>query len=343
MKIVIATDAWKPQVNGVVTTLSKTADTLRAAGHDVLMITPEGRRSFPCPSYPEIRLAFFQGRRIAREIDAFRPDCIHIATEGPLGLATRRFCKRRGLAFTTSYHTQFPEYVRARVPLPIAWTYALLRRFHRRASWTMVATPSMQTLLRDRGFDNIVTWTRGVDTSLFTPEPRHRYDLPAPIQVYAGRVAVEKNLAAWLSVNMPGSKVVIGDGPDLDKLRAEFPDAHFLGYKFGDELAALLAGGDVFVFPSLTDTFGLVMLEGMATGLPVAAFPVTGPIDVVQQGVTGILDNDLASACAEAIKLDRQACRAFAESRGWSHSVGQFSGNLVNARTGESLLPVATT
>ena len=335
MKIIIATDAWKPQINGVVTTLSQAAETLRKEGHDVLVINPEGRRSFPCPSYPEIRLSFFQGRSIARAIDEFAPDCIHIATEGPLGIATRRICKRRNLAFTTSYHTQFPEYVRARFPIPTRWTYALLRRFHGRARRTMVATPTMQRQLRDRGFRNIVTWTRGVNTELFRPDQPYPYELPRPIWVYTGRVAVEKNIEAYLGLDIPGTKVVIGDGPDREKLQAEYSDAEFLGYRFGDELASLMAGADVFVFPSVTDTFGLVMLEGMACGLPVAAFPVVGPIDVVDNGVTGVLHEDLAVACNEALKLDRQDALDFAAKRSWRHSIGQFFGNLVNCRTGE--------
>ena len=337
MKIVIATDAWKPQINGVVTTLSQAAETLRTQGHEVLVINPEGRRSWPCPSYPEIRLAFFQGRSIARAIDAFRPDCIHIATEGPLGLATRRYCKRRNLAFTTSYHTQFPEYVRARFPIPTRWTYAALRRFHGRARHTMVATPTMQRQLLERGFSNIVTWTRGVNTTLFTPDNPYQYDVARPIWVYTGRVAVEKNIEAYLRLDLPGTKVVIGDGPDREKLQADYRDCVFLGYRFGEELAALMAGADVFVFPSVTDTFGLVMLEGMACGLPVAAFPVVGPIDVVESGVTGILDPDLAAACRGALELDRGAARAFAETRSWQHSVDQFFANLVHCRTGAAV------
>ncbi|MEL7535995.1 MAG: glycosyltransferase family 1 protein [Pseudomonadota bacterium] len=338
MNIIIATDAWSPQINGVVRTLSQAAETLRTEGHDVLVINPEGRRSYPCPSYPEIRLSFFQGRSIARAIDGFSPDCIHIATEGPLGLATRRFCERRNLYFTTSYHTQFPEYVRARYPVPTRWTYALLRWFHGRGSHTMVATPTMQRQLSERGFDNIVTWTRGVNTDLFQPDAPYDYDLPRPIWIYTGRVSVEKNIEAYLQLGLPGTKVVIGDGPDREKLEAQYRDVKFLGYRFGDELASLMAGADVFVFPSVTDTFGLVMLEAMACGLPVAAYPVVGPIDVVEPGKTGVLDKDLAAACLAAIKLDRDVCRQFALSRSWSHSIGQFFGNLVHCRTGEAVV-----
>lgn len=328
MRIVIATDAWSPQVNGVVTTLKQTRDELIAAGHDVLMVTPEGRFSVPCPTYPEIRLALFAGRKLRRELDAFAPDCIHIATEGPLGWSARRYCLRRGLRFTTAYHTQFPEYVRARAPIPVAWTVALLRRFHGPAVRTMVPTESIRTLLEGRGFQDVVIWSRGVKTDLFTPEPRHAYDLPEPIWVYVGRVAVEKNIEEFLRLDLPGSKVVIGDGPDRERLTSAFPDCHFLGYRFGAELAAHLAGGDAFVFPSKTDTFGLVMLEAMACGLPVAALPVNGPIDVVENGVVGVLDHDLRAACHGALKLDRRDCRRFAEARSWAASTQQFACHL---------------
>ena len=328
MRIVIATDAWSPQVNGVVTTLQQTRDALAEQGHEVRMVTPEGRRTFPCPTYPEIRLTLFQGRKIARELDAFDPDCVHIATEGTIGLAVRRYCLRRGLPFTTAYHTQFPEYVRARFPIPISWTVALLRWFHGPAARTMVPTPSIQRLLHDRGFDDVVIWSRGVETELFVPSEKHSYDLPRPLWVYVGRVAVEKNIEAFLNLDLPGSKIIIGDGPDRPRLAAAYPDCQFLGYRFGADLAAHLAGCDVFVFPSRTDTFGLVMLEAMSCGLPVAALPVTGPIDVVRNGETGVLDEDLAAACKAALKLDRAACRRFAEARSWTRSTEQFAAHL---------------
>jgi len=324
VRIVIVTDAWSPQVNGVVTTLMQTRDELRSLGHDVRMVTPEGRRSIPLPTYPEIRLSLFQGRRIARELNEFDPDCIHIATEGPLGLAVRRYCIRRKLPFTTAYHTQFPEYVRARFPVPVSWTSAILRWFHGPAVRTMTPTRSVRTLLELRGFRNVVVWSRGVNTNLFAPQPRHEYALPRPIWIYVGRVAVEKNIEEFLRLDLPGSKVLIGDGPDRPRLSARYPDSHFVGYRFGAELAAHIAGGDVFVFPSRTDTFGLVMLEAMSCGLPVAALPVTGPIDVVQNGVTGVLDGDLATACHKALRLDRSAARAYAQDASWSRSTGQF-------------------
>jgi glycosyltransferase involved in cell wall biosynthesis len=328
MRIAIATDAWAPQVNGVVTTLTQTRDELVAQGHEVLMITPQGRWTMPLPTYPEIRLTLFGGRAISRELDEFRPDCVHIATEAPIGLAARRYCIRRKLPFTTAYHTQFPEYVRARVPIPVSWTVALLRWFHRPASRTMVPTRGMKEILDSRGFDDVVIWSRGVLTDVFTPDDPVRYDLPRPIWVYVGRVAVEKNIEAFLDLELPGSKVIIGDGPDRERLAIDYQDCRFLGYRFGRDLARHQAGADVFVFPSKTDTFGIVMLEAMACGLPVAAFPVTGPIDVVQHGETGILDEDLGAACRAALELNSGTPRRHAESRSWQRSTEQFVSHL---------------
>lgn len=328
MRIAIATDAWSPQVNGVVTTLGHTRDELIAQGHEVLMITPEGRRTMPCPTYPEIRLTLFAGRAIRRELDAFWPDCIHVATEGAIGLVVRRHCIKRRLPFTTAYHTQFPEYVRARLPLPVRFTVWLLRWFHGPAVRTMVPTISVQRLLEERRFQNVVIWTRGVLTDVFSPDDPIDYDLPKPIWVYTGRVAVEKNIAEFLDLELTGSKIVIGDGPDRERLMALYPDCHFPGYKFGRELARHVAGADVFVFPSKTDIFGIVMLEAMACRLPIAAFPVTGPVDVVRHGVTGILNNDLGRACRMALKLDPQVCRRYAESRSWRNATEQFASHL---------------
>ena len=329
MRIAIATDAWSPQVNGVVTTLLQTRDELARLGHVVLMISPEGRRTIPCPTYPEIRLAFFQERRIAAQLDAFAPDCIHIATEGPLGLATRSYCRKQRLSFTTSYHTRFPEYVRARAPVPLGLSYAFMRWYHGAAARVFVATDSMQRQLEARGIEHTVRWSRGVDTGIFRTEPKIAYDLPRPIWINVGRVSVEKNIEAFLALDLPGSKVIIGDGPDRARLERQFSECYFLGYKFGAELAAHLAGADVFVFPSRTDTFGLVMLEAMACGLPVAALPVTGPADVVTDGATGALDEDLAKACRRALDVDREACRQYAESRSWRRSTEQFADWLV--------------
>ena len=331
MRIVIATDAWTPQVNGVVNSLQNTRDALRAMGHEVLMITPEGCRTIPCPTYPEIRLALFQGHRIGKILDEYQPDCVHIATEGTIGLTVHRICRKRGFQFTTAYHTQFPEYVRARVPVPVSFTARLLRWFHGKAARTLVPTKSIKELLETRGFKNVVLWSRGVDTATFNSDHPYEYDLPGPIWIYVGRVSVEKNIELFLGLDMPGSKVIIGDGPDMERLSKKHAECHFVGYKFGKELASYIAGGDVFVFPSKTDTFGLVMLEAMACGLPLAALPVTGPIDVVRDGETGILDDDLRRACDGALKLDGAVCRDYAETRSWHRSTEQFAAHLTPA------------
>ena len=331
MRIAIVTDAWKPQINGVVQTLSKTQEFLEAAGHDVLMVTPAGRPSIGCPTYPEIRLSLFPGRAVRRELREFDADCVHIATEGPLGLAARRYCIRRKTPFVTSYHTQFPEYVRARLPIPTRLTYRILRWFHGAALRTLVPTVHIRQKLEARGFKNVALWTRGVDARVFTPHHPIEYDLPRPVWVHMGRLSIEKNIEQFLQLELPGSKVVVGDGPDRERLESKYPDARFLGYRFGTELAACLAGGDVFVFPSRTDTFGLVMLEAMACGLPVAAYPVEGPIDVVSNGVTGILDEDLGSACIAALALDKHHCREYAERRSWRAATRQFERHLMSA------------
>ena len=328
MKIAIVTDAWRPQTNGVVKTLSTTADGLRALGHDVTVIEPNQFKTFPCPTYPEIRLAWLPYGRLSQLLEDFGPDAIHIATEGTLGGAARKWCLRRGFPFTTSYHTQFPEYVRARVPIPLAVSYAHLRRFHSAAARTMVATPAMQRLLESRGFRNIVRWTRGVDVSLFKPREKNYLDLPRPIAMYVGRVAVEKNIEAFLQLDLPGTKVVVGDGPARAELETKYPTAKFVGYRFGEELAAHVAAADVFVFPSRTDTFGLVLLEAMACGVPVAAYPVTGPIDVVTRGVTGELNDDLRAAALAALELDPNQCRAYALTNTWENATRQFLSHL---------------
>ena len=328
MKIAIVTDAWRPQTNGVVKTLSTTAEGLRALGHDVRVVEPNQFKTFPCPTYPEIRLAWLPYGRLSELLEDFGPDAIHIATEGTLGAAARKWCLRRRFPFTTSYHTQFPEYVRARVPIPLSVSYAHLRRFHCAAARTMVATPAMQRLLESRGFRNIVRWTRGVDVSLFKPRDKRFLDFPRPIAMYVGRVAVEKNIEAFLKLDLPGTKVIVGDGPARAELEVNYRNAKFVGYKFGEELAAHVAAADVFVFPSRTDTFGLVLLEAMACGVPVAAYPVTGPIDVVTQGVTGELNEDLRAAALAALKLDPQQCRAYALANTWETATRQFLSQL---------------
>lgn len=335
MKIAIVTDAWRPQTNGVVKTLSTTAEGLHALGHDVRVIEPNQFKTVPCPTYPEIRLAWRPHGRVSELLDGFEPDAIHIATEATLGAAARKWCLRRRMPFTTSYHTQFPEYVRARVPIPLSVSYAYLRRFHSAAVRTMVATPAMQRVLESRGFKNIVRWTRGVDVALFRPRSKEFLNLSRPVAMYVGRVAVEKNIEAFLQLDLPGTKVIVGDGPARAELQAKYPRAQFVGYKFGEELASHLAAADVFVFPSRTDTFGLVLLEAMACGVPVAAYPVTGPIDVITQGVTGVLGVDLRAAALAALRLDPNQCRAYALANTWEVATRQFLSHLALRRATE--------
>lgn len=331
MRVAIVTDAWAPQTNGVVRTLSTTCAQLEAGGHDVLVVHPGLFRNFPCPTYPEIRLALLPDRMLAKLLAGFRPHAVHIATEGPLGMAARRWCLRRDQPFTTSYHTQFPEYIRARVPIPLAVTYAHLRRFHNAAARVMVATPSLEQQLRARGFKNLVRWSRGVEVDVFKPGRLDFLSYPRPIFGYVGRVAVEKNIEDFLRLQLPGTKVVIGDGPARKVLEADFRDAVFVGYKYGTDLAQHIAACDAFVFPSRTDTFGLVLLEAMACGVPVAAYPVTGPIDVVREGVSGVLSEDLRAAAMAALQLDRVACRRYAMEYTWERATTQFLNNLACA------------
>lgn len=329
MRITIATDAWYPQVNGVVVTLDRIASEMRSMSCDVEYITPADFVTLPCPTYPDIRLAVFPGIGVAEKLRRFRPDAVHVATEGPIGHAARRFCARQGFKFTTSYHTQFPEYVRLRAPVPVHVTYCYLRRFHGAASRTLVATRTLQRRLRRQGFRNLVLWSRGVDTELFRPSDKAYLQAPRPIQMYVGRVAVEKNLDAFLSLPLPGSKFVVGDGPDRERLQRAYPDAHFVGLKLGTELAAHVAAADVFVFPSRTDTFGLVLLEAMASGVPVAAFPVTGPIDMVEPGKTGVLHDNLEQAIRGALMLDGRACVDYASNFSWRRCAESFRSHLM--------------
>jgi glycosyltransferase involved in cell wall biosynthesis len=336
MKLALVTDAWLPQTNGVVRTLAMTSGLLQQSGHTVEVIEPRSFRTLPCPTYPEIRLAWRPYRRLARQLTELDADSVHIATEGPLGLAARRWCRRHGRAFTTSYHTQFPEYVRARVPIPLRLSYAHLRRFHGAAARTLVATPSLRRMLEARGFGNLALWSRGVDTELFRPRPKSFLDLPRPVWLYFGRVAVEKGIEQFLSLDLPGTRLVVGDGPALVQCRDRFPSAVYVGYKHGEELASYIAASDVFVFPSRTDTFGLVLLEAMACGVPVAAYPVTGPVDVVDDGVTGVLSEDLRAAAIAALKLDPRLCREQALRHTWAAATEQFRDHLVCARSGEA-------
>ncbi len=325
MKIVIVTDAWTPQVNGVVRTLKQTRKCLEQLGHEVHFITPQLFKTIPCPSYPSIPLALFPGRKVAQLLNEHNANAVHIATEGPLGMAARRWCLRNKFQFTTSYHTQFPEYVRLRAPIPLSWTYAWLRRFHGKAVRTLVPTESQRQRLLDRGFDNVEVWGRGVDTEIFTPDKPQQLNLPGPILLNMGRVAVEKNIEAFLGLDVPGSKVVVGDGPDLEQLQRAYPDVLFTGARFGRELASYVAAADVFVFPSRTDTFGLVLLEAMACGVPIAAYPVTGPADVVRDGITGSLNENLAEAVKDALKIDSRACLEYARQNSWLASSEVFA------------------
>jgi glycosyltransferase involved in cell wall biosynthesis len=329
--IAIVTDAWHPQVNGVVTTLGRTKAGLEALGHRVFLLSPSLFPTLPCPTYPEIRLALARRGRVYRLLDGAGAAAIHIATEGPLGLAARRYCLRRGRCFTTSFHTRFPEYVKLRFGVPLGLTYRFLKWFHRPAHRVMVATPSLKSDLARHGFERLGLWSRGVDTELFRPYPKDYLDAPRPISMYVGRVAVEKNLEAFLGLSLPGTKYVVGAGPALERLRAQYPKARFAGFRSGYDLARHVASADVFVFPSRTDTFGLVLIEAMACGVPVAAYPVPGPQDVVRQGVTGCLSEDLGKAVQGALGMGAEACREHALAFSWPASTQQFLHNLCTA------------
>lgn len=328
-RILIVTDAWHPQVNGVVRTLSTLAEELTLTGHVVAVIGPDQFRTLPCPTYPDIRLALRPGPQLERRFDSFAPDALHIATEGPLGIAAAKLARRRGLAFTTAYHTRFPEYVHARIGLPPAILYAWLRRFHGRGAGMFVATETLRTELHRRGFARTMLWSRGVDLDQFTPS-LHKCGSP-PVFLYVGRVAVEKNIRAFLDLDLPGCKRVVGDGPLLGELRRRYKQVTFSGALHGAALAQSYADADVLVFPSRTDTFGLVLLESLACGTPVAAYPVTGPKDVFATATQpiGALDNDLRHACLAALHADRAACRAHAERFSWSACAAMFAQALV--------------
>lgn len=332
MHVLIATDAWRPQINGVVRTLESLAPEIEKLESRVTFITPDGFRTIPIPTYPGLRCALPRRSEIRRRMEAAQPDAIHIATEGPIGLWVRRYCLARGLPFTTSFTTRFAEYVSARLPLPTSWGYALLKQFHAPAAATMVSTESLRDELAERGFRRLRHWSRGVDTSLFRPDRVAAIDLPRPIFMAVGRIAVEKNLTAFLDLDLPGTKVVIGHGPQEDELRRRYPNAAFLGSMSGETLASHMAAADVFVFPSLTDTFGIVQLEALAAGVPVAAFPVTGPRDVIGNAPVGVLDSDLRQACLKALSLSRPACRGHALKFSWANSARQFLSNCVPIR-----------
>ncbi|WP_281493807.1 glycosyltransferase family 4 protein [Ancylobacter koreensis] len=345
MHILVATDAWLPQVNGVVRSLQNTAREAAELGVRIDFLTPGDFRTVPMPTYPEIRLALATPGRIARRMDEIGADFVHIATEGPIGLMARRVCLRRGQSFTTSYHTRFPEYLAARAPVPQRLSYAFLRRFHNSGAGIMVSTPTLEAELRGRGFNNIMRWSRGVDAALFRPRAVEEMDprvaaLPRPIFLSVGRVAVEKNISAFLDLDLPGSKVVVGDGPARAELQARHPDVHFLGLNEGEALARIYASADVFVFPSLTDTFGIVLLEALASGLPVAAYPATGPKDVIGEAEipVGVLGEDLRRSALAALDIDRAAARAFAQRFSWRACTEQFLHNIetAHARAGRA-------
>ena len=341
MRILIVTDAWPPQVNGVVRTLQTVGAELRKIGHDVRFITPEGRKHWKVPSYKEIELSLVGARTIGAEIDQIQPDAIHIATEGPLGWAARRACLRRNLPFSTSFHTRFPEYAHARIPLPgvSQFFWSVLRAFHSPAGAVMTPTLTISRLLEAKSFSNVKTWTRGVDHDVFKPMPRDYFNLPRPIMVLSGRVIIDKNIEAFLDIKLPGTKVIVGDGPDRKALESKYPEAIFTGFLFEQSYAHALSSADCFVFPSLTDTFGLVMVEAMACGTPVAAFNVSSPIDVIEEGITGCMDVDLGAAIARALKLDRDTVHAAAQKFTWRRTAEMFANWLLPTQPKETEQP----
>jgi len=335
-RILIVTDAWEPQVNGVVRTLKAVAVELTAMGHRVRFATPQNEMTVPLPTYPQVRLALFPRHGIQRTLEDFAPDAIHIATEGTMGLSARRLCLQKGFRFSTSFHTHFPEYVHARFPwIPQRVIYGALRKFHTAASATMVATTVLQKELEQRGFTNLALWPRGVDIGLFAPAARKRFDrlglgITRPLFLYVGRLAVEKNVEAFLALDLPGTKLVVGDGPQRAELERRFPKAVFIGERTDRELAALYAASDVFVFPSRTDTFGLVLLEALACGTPIAAYPVNGALDILDKTPVAALAEDLRTACLAALAIPRTTCREFAQVRSWRKSAEQFLGSLTS-------------
>ena len=331
MRILVATDAWRPQVNGVVRTYERLDEELVGLGVELAFLTPAEFRTIPCPTYPEIRLAVPGYSYVVERLACVNPDAVHIATEGPVGWMTRAWCLSRNVPFTTSFHTRFPEYLSSRFAIPQSWTYAVQRRFHNAGAGMMVASPSLATELERAGFERILPWTRGVDTELFRPLDVRLFGREQPVFLYVGRVAVEKNIAAFLDLDLPGRKVVVGTGPLLDKLAQRYRDVVFTGKKTGEALAQCFASADVFVFPSQTDTFGIVLLEAMASGLPIAAFPVTGPRDNVTPGVNGVLDWDLAAACRAALQIDRTRVRASVKQFSWDAAARLFISNIESA------------
>jgi glycosyltransferase involved in cell wall biosynthesis len=330
-RVLIATDAWHPQVNGVVRTLDATARCLRELGHAVGVVEPSGYPAVPVPFYPEVRVCLPRPGQVYSRVRAFRPDHVHIATEGPIGLLVRRYCRRRGWRFTTSYHTRFPEYLRRLAGVPEGWTYRFLKWFHGGSSAMMVATPSLEKELKARGFRVTVRrWSRGVDLGVFRPRPKGECPYPRPVLLSVGRVSHEKGVEDFLRVKTAGTKLVVGDGPARAELEASYPDAVFLGYRTGPDLGEVYAAADLFVFPSKTDTFGIVLIEALASGLPVAAYPATGPLDIITDEKLGALDEDLGTAVGRALAAgDPAACAAEGRKYTWENCTRQFLGNLV--------------
>ncbi len=328
MRIAIVADACDPPTNGVIRTLRTLTACLEAEGHHVLLVLPPGFLSIPCPSQPDIRLAIAPWPRLRRLIDDFRPEAVHVATEGPLGLAARRLCLKRGWPFTTMFTSKFAETIHARLRVPVSLTWGALRWFHAPAARTMVATDSLREELESRGFGELATCARGVDTVLFRPRTRSNpaadLGLPRPVSLYVGRVAPEKSVEDFLRLDLPGTKVVVGDGPDRARLETAYPDAVFAGTRRGEDLARHYAAADLFVFPSRTDTFGLVVLEALASGLPVAAYPVTGPLDILGGTDAGVLDEDLQKAAEAALAIPRDRPRRLAETFSWEKVTRQF-------------------
>ena len=328
MKIMIVTDAWEPQVNGVVRTLKNTRDELEAMGHQVAFLTPLEFNTVPCPTYPDISLSLLPGRKVGARLRQFDADALHLATEGPLGMAARAYAIKHCLPFTTAYHTRFPEYVHARLRIPLSWTYAFLRWFHGPSKAVLAPTEVVKRDLEEVGFSNVQLWSRGVDHRIFRPQPAQKLGAEHPIFLHVGRVAVEKNIEAFLDLDLPGSSWVVGEGPALEGIKRRHPQAHYLGVLSQEELAQVYASADVFVFPSRTDTFGLVLLEALACGLPVAAYPVTGPLDVIGDSSAGALDHDLRAACLRAVGLKREDAVRHSRRYSWRTATEQFVGHL---------------
>jgi len=330
MRILVATDAWRPQVNGVVRTYERLEEEVASTDAELIFLTPSEFNTIPCPTYPEIRLSLPGYNHLMRRVEAVAPDAVHIATEGPLGWMMRSYCLKRRIPFTTSFHTRFPDYLSSRFGIPESWVWSIQRRFHNAGAGMMVATQSLASELEGRGFERIMAWTRGVDTTLFRPRDVRRFG-ERPVYLYVGRVAIEKNIEAFLSADLPGKKVVVGSGPQLEELKARFPYVVFAGKRTGEDLAECYASADVFVLPSRTETFGIVLLEAMASGLPIAAYPVTGPLDLVTPGDTGVLSEDLGEAGRAALKVDRTRVRDKALEFGWDAAARLFLANIETA------------